>query len=416
MTLFTPSRRQFGKGAAGLAAAALIPGRAFAKDDTVVTISSPWGADRPFQKVVDAYNARKTGVRVVNRLDGDYQDMATKALASIASGRPPEMMITGWKFGYFARRTLGARDFRDIDPARAEAIIGRFKPSVHALVTIDDALIGLPWAMSTPVTWINMDLWRDAGLDDAVPMDPTHAWLLEQAAKIETALGGKDHPTYRSAIDLSNNEWTSQAYIQNAGGFILDGDAVACDSPEAIRGITAFAEPVKAGLWTNMDYRAQQKAMFAGNIAIVTTSSSRAAAAAGSGIAFKDIMFPSFDGSRNMNSGGNFLAIYARDDELAKASMDFLEFCASKEGQEIWSGVGYLNTSIHDIAPKPLQDAAYAQLENGLTPETIWPGRRGLEGQDVWRQWVARVLEGVVTPEEGMARAKAELTPLVAES
>ncbi|WP_172292137.1 extracellular solute-binding protein [Pseudoruegeria sp. HB172150] len=406
------TRREVVAGAAGLSAAALLPARALA-NDTTVTISSPWGADRPFQQVVDAFNAKGTGVQVVNRLDGDYQEMATKALASIAAGRPPEMMITGWKFGYFASRTLGARDFNEIDAAKAEAIISQFKPQVHDLVNIDGKLIGLPWAMSTPVTWINMDLWREAGLDEDIPMDVSHEWLMEKAAAIEEALGGGSHPTYRSALDLSNNEWTSQAYIQNAGGYIIHGDDVVCDSPEAVAGMAAFAEPVQPGLWKNLDYRAQAQAQIGGAIAIVCTSSARSSSLLDAGYEFKDVMFPSLGGTRNMNSGGNFLAIYARDEELAQASMTFLEFCASKEGQEIWSKVGYLNTSVHDIAPLPLQDAGYAQLAEGLTAETIWPGERGLEGQDVWRQWVARVLEGEVPAEEGMIRAKAELTPLI---
>ena len=411
-TSLAVSRRRFVQGAAVAAAATVMPRRAFSSD-AVVTISSPWGADRPFQQVVDAFNARQTGVQAVNRLDGDYQEMATQALASIAAGRPPEMMITGWKFGYFARRTLGARDFREVDAARAEAIIGQFRPQVQALVEIDDALIGLPWAMSTPITWINMDLWRDAGLDDDIPMDVPHDWVVERAQAIRAALDGQGHPTYRSALDLSNNEWTSQAYIQNAGGFILDGDAIACDSPEAIRGVTAFAEPVRAGLWTNLEFRTQRQAQLAGNIAIVTTSSARSTALNASEFEFRGVKFPGLGRPRTMNSGGNFLAIYAREQELAEASMTFLEFCASAEGQTIWSDVGYLNTSIHDIAPKPNQEAAYAQLTDGLTPETIWPGSRGLEGQDVWRQWIARVLEGVVTPEEGMVRAKAELEPVL---
>lgn len=413
MSRFTTTRRNFLAGTAIMAATSLPPLRAAASSDTVVTISSPWGSNQPFQKVVDVYNAKKTGVRAVNRMDGDYQEMAAKALASVASGHPPEMMITGWKFGYFAHRTLGARDFNEIDATRARAIIDRFKPSVRPLVTIDKALIGLPWALSTPVTWINMNLWREAGLDDNIPFDVTHTWLMKQAARIDKALGGRNHPTYRSAMDLSNNEWTSQAYIQNAGGFILDGDKVVCDSPAAIKGMTRFAEPVRAGLWTNMDSRAQHKAMFAGNIAIVATSSSRAAAAAKSDIEFKDIMFPSLGGHRNMNSGGNFIAIYTHDNELAKASMDFLAFCASREGQEIWSEGGYLNCSIHDIAPKPLQEAACAQLQAGLTPETIWPGARGLEGQDVWRQWVTRILDGQVQPVEGLASARKDLAQLV---
>lgn len=407
------SRRRALQGAGALAATLALPRVALSSDATV-TISSPWGADRPFQQVVDAFNAKQTGVTAVNRLDGDYQDMATKALAAAAAGRPPEMMITGWKFGYFARRTLGARDFREIDAARADKIIGQFKPQARELVKIDGALIGLPWAMSTPVTWINMDLWQEAGLDPAIPMDISHDWVVEKAAALDKALAGKGHPTYRSALDLSNNEWTSQAYIQNAGGYILDGDDVACDSPEAIRAMTAFAEPARRGLWTNLDYRAQQKAQLAGNIAIVMTSSSRSTSLNDSPMTFKGVKFPHLGQPLRMNSGGNFLAIYAREQELAEAAMTFLEFCASREGQEIWSEVGYLNTSVHDIPRKPNQEAAYAQLEEGLTPETIWPGSRGLEGQDVWRQWVARIVEGVVTPEEGLKRAKQELMPVLA--
>lgn len=412
MTSPALTRRQVVAGAAGLTAAAILPRRALAADVTV-TISSPWGADRPFQQVVDAFNAKGTGVQVVNRLDGDYQEMATKALAATAAGRPPEMMITGWKFGDFADRTLGARNFYDIDAAKAEAIITQFKPQVHELVTFDGKLIGLPWAMSTPVTWINMDLWRAAGLDENIPMDVSHEWLMAQAAVIEEKLGGGKHPTYKSAVDLSNNEWTSQAYIQNAGGYILQGDKVTCDTPEAAAGMAAFADPAQTGLWKNLDYRAQAQAQLGGAIAIVTTSSARSELLNASEIEFKDVMFPSLNGNRNMNSGGNFLAIYARDQELAEASMAFLEFCASKEGQEIWSKVGYLNTSVHDIAPLPLQDAAYAQLEQGLTAETIWPGERGLEGQDVWRQWVARVVEGETSPVVAMSKAQSELQQLI---
>lgn len=410
------SRRQFIKSAAAFSACSILPINAFARDDVVVTVSSPWSADKPFQKVVDAYNAKQKGVHVINRFDGDYQDMATKALAAIAAGRPPEIMVTGWKFGYFAKRTLGARDLHSIDAKAADALMSQFTPKVRPLVTIDGALIGLPWSLSTPVTWINMDLWRAAGLDENIPLDITHEWLIEHATRLDKALRSNHHPTYRSAIDLSNNEWTSQAYIQNAGGFILDGDRLVCDSPQSINGMTAFAEPAGMKLWTNMDFRAQQKAQFAGNIAIVTTSSSYAGLLAKSKTEFRDVMFPSLGRRRNMNSGGNFLAIYARDDERAKAAMDFLAFCATEEAQTIWADMGYLNVSNHPLHEKPLQKAAYAQLAEGLTPETIWPGSNSLEAQKVWREWVGRIVIGETSPKEGMARAREELGPLLASA
>lgn len=403
---------------AGLATASVFAigsGRAFASDAEVV-ISSVWASDKPFQKVVDAFNAKKTGVNVTNRFDGNYEEAAAKALASIAAGRAPDMMITGWKFGYFAKRTLGARDFHEIDSARADAIIGNFKPQVRPLVTIDGALIGLPWAMSTPITWINMDLWKAAGLDPDIPMDVTHDWLVEQATALDAALKAKGHPTYQTAMDLSNNEWTSQAYIQNAGGYIIDPDGkVALGSEESIFGMTKFGEPAWAGLWQPVDSRAQLAAFNAQALAINVTSS----AGGYDGTASFEVVgrkFPRIADTRKMNSGGNFLAIYTTNDEQAKAAMSFLEFAASEEGQTIWSEVGYLNTSVHDIPLRlKSQEAAMAQLDDGLTAETIWPGSRGLEAQNVWRQWVARIVEKQMPVADALAQAKIEVEAIIAQ-
>jgi multiple sugar transport system substrate-binding protein len=153
-----------------------------------------------------------------------------------------------------------------------------------------------------------------------------------------------------------------------------------------------------------------------GALAIVTTSSGSVAKYPGSAAAALTTKFPGIPGhARRMNSGGNFLAIYAREDEPAKAAMTFLEFCASDEGQRIWSKVGYLNTSVYDVPLiSPFMKPAAAQLADGLTSETIWPGRRGLEGQNIWRKWVSRMLNKEVSVPEGMAGAHDELAPVLA--
>lgn len=398
--------------AAGMAAIGAMPALSA---DARIEVSSTWGADKPFQKVVDAFNAKKLGVTVTNRFDGDYESATAKAVASTAAGRPPAMMTTGWKFGYFAKRTLGARDLREIDARKADAILANFRPSVLPLVTIDGAVIGLPWAMSTPITYINSKLWQEAGLDPNLPAMPDTKWLYESARKLDAALKGK-HPTYRSALALSNNEWTSQSFIQNAGGFIIDPDGkLALNSAQARAGMAEYCAPAHEGLWLPVSAKDQDAAFEAGALAICTTSSTRAATFPFGGAKAMTARFPGLAGhSRKMNSGGNFLAIYARNKEQAEASLAFLEFCASKEGQTIWSEVGYLNTSIHDVPLiNDFMKPAAAQLADGLTAETIWPGKRGLEGQEVWRKWVSRMLLKEVTLTDGMKGAHQELEALV---
>jgi multiple sugar transport system substrate-binding protein len=409
-------RRQFMASASALASASLAFSGPARSADAQVVVSSPWGADKPFQKVVDAFNAKKLGVTVTNRFDGNYEAAVAKAVASTAAGRPPAMMITGWKFGYFAKRTLGARDLREINAASANAILANFQPSVLPLVTIDGAVIGLPWAMSTPITYINAALWREAGLDPALPQSPDADWLFGAARALDARLKGK-HATYRSALALSNNEWTSQSFIQNAGGYIIDPDGrLALSSPEAIAGMTAYCAPALEGLWIPVDAKEQDAAFESGALAICTTSSTRAATFPFGAAKAITTKFPGLPGRpRRMNSGGNFLAVYARDKEQAEASLAFLAFCASKEGQLIWSEVGYLNSSVHDIPllngfMKPAAD----QLADGLTAETIWPGRRGLEGQAIWRKWVSRMLLKETDVAEGMKAAQRELDTLIA--
>src|SRR5262249_27381407 len=152
-----------------------------------------------------------------------------------------------------------------------------------------------------------------------------------------------------------------------------------------------------------------------GALAICTTSSTRAATFPVGAAKAITAKFPGLQGHpRRMNSGGNFLAIYARDKERAEASLAFLAFCGSKEGQAIWAGVGYLNTSVHEIPlindfMKPAAD----QLADGLTAETIWPGKHGLEGQMLWRKWVSRMLLKEVDVAVGMDRAHEELKTLI---
>lgn len=410
------NRRGFMAGATALAGAGAIGISPAFSADAQIEISSTWGADKPFQKVVDAFNAKQLGVTVVNRFDGDYEAAIAKAVASTAAGRPPAMMITGWKFGYFAKRTLGARDLREINSTKAEAIAANFRPSVLPLVTIDGSLIGLPWAMSTPITYINSALWQEAGLDAALPENPDTDWLYAAARQLDAKLKDK-HATYRSALALSNNEWTSQSFIQNAGGYIIDpAGELALNSPEAIAGMEQYCAPAHEGLWLPVSAKEQDAAFESGALAICTTSSTRAATFPFSAAKAVTAKFPGLPGhARTMNSGGNFLAVYTKNQEQADASLAFLEFCASKEGQSIWSSVGYLNTSVHDIPPiNEFMKPASEQLVDGLTAETIWPGKRGLEGQTIWRKWVSRMLLKETTIADGMKGANDELALLIA--
>lgn len=81
------SRRKFMAGVAAATGAGMMASSPARSADAAIEISSTWGSDKSFQKVVDAFNIKKLGVTVTNRFDGDYES-ATKAVASTAAGQP----------------------------------------------------------------------------------------------------------------------------------------------------------------------------------------------------------------------------------------------------------------------------------------------------------------------------------------
>lgn len=398
--------------AGGLAAAAVITrttaGRSQNASVDIVHLFS--GADHPMNKVIAAFNARNAGVTAVGRQEGTtYEAITQKMMTAIGAGRPPAIMTTGWKLGSFAKRTLGARDLMQIYGAQAEALFASYPPAIRSLVTVEGALMGLPWALSTPVLYINLELWRQAGLSES-EMPTTVEQLYVQARQLQER-------TQKAGLVYEVNEWLPQAFIQNAGGDVLDAAGrPAMDSEAAIIGMTKFVEPRRLGIWRPVSIAEMVTAFQSGAIGLMASSSARQSGVrAQVRFPVKLIEMPGIEGRRRrMNSGGNFLAVYAREREQQQAALEFLKFCASPQGITIWMETGYLNTSVHPIPVPEGQEAAYAQLAGGLTPETIWPGPRGLEALTVHIDWISRMVNGAVSVADGLRGSKEAVARLIA--
>lgn len=414
MTNTASASRRLGRRAVlktGVAAAAVLgasqPARSANASIDIVHFFS--GADHPMELVIKAFNARKLGVTAVSRQEGTtYEAITQKAMAGIAAGRPPAVMTTGWKLASFAKYTLGAQDIRQFG-ADGQAIMDNYKESVVKLVTIDGSIMGIPWALSTPVLYINMEHWKAAGLDPAA-IPTTVEDLYVKLAQLQ-------QKTNKSALAYEVNEWEPQAFIQNAGGDVLDaaGKPV-MDSPAAVYGMQKFVEAKTTGLWKPIGLSEMLTAFQAGALGAMVTSSARLSGIkAQTAFEIKLAKMPGLEGKpRRMNSGGNFLSILARNKEQQAAALQFLKFCATPEAMKLWLGTGYLNTTKHELPVPPGQEAAYAQLADGLTPETVWPGARGLEALKAHIDWISRIVNGSVSVPDGLKGSKDAVAKLLA--
>jgi len=179
--------------------------------------------------------------------------------------------------------------------------------------------------------------------------------------------------------------------------------------------LQAIADLNGAGLYFKSIPKEVRPAFIAGSLPIMQGSiASLGGVTTDATFKFSVHSFPKFpDKQRLMNSGGSFIGVYARDDDQKKATWDFIKYVISQEGMEIWMKTGYLNSTTFEIPQLPGQEAAYEQLNEGITRETAWPGSRGAEMQHVWEESCDQMFAGDVSVADGVQQAKEEMSDLM---
>ena len=366
------------------------------------------GDTHPMALLIKAFNDKNMGVKVTSRVDGtDYQTALQKAQASLAAGKPPAVVTTGWKYASFAEAALGIVGLDEVGGSETKDIYAHYPDNVLKIVTIKNKVIGLPFALSTPILYYNQDIFKMAGLDPNMPpadWDEAYAFAAQIKAK-----------TSNQPLGMGINEWTVQSFIQNNGGDVLDDNGkVAFDAPAALGGIKTWVVSSEKGYFTPAkdadllaSWSAGNMGMFASSVASLGTIRTSTKAA------FTTAMFPAIAGKpRRMQSGGNFLGVYARDKDQRKAAWEFLKYVSSEEGERIWVKTGYMNPTKFMVDVVPGQEPAYAQLADGLTTETIWPGPKGLEALKVYNDWGMKWITGT-SVDDTIKQAKSEIAALL---
>lgn len=422
------SRRSVVKGAAGVAGAAAFAGtglrRSRAQSSNVeIDFMHIWGTPpgeqaaaqkHPAELLIDAFNAKNTGVTVKSRVDStDYFETLQKAQAEMAAGNPPALVATPWSNIYYASEGLGITNLEDVAAAAGAdvtTLLGNLKPEVVSLVQLDGATKGVPFAFSTPVIYYNVDALTAAGVD------PAQLWADWDAfAQLGPTLKDANNGNPLIAVG-TNYDWPAQSLIQSNGGRVLnDEQQPAMDSPEAVAALQTIAGLAEAGLWQNGTAKDNRASFVSGAIPAFMAS------IAGLGGLTNEVTFslattpfPVYPGKpRQMSSGGSFIGCYAKETEQQAAAWQFLNFAVSQEGTEIWMKTGYLNATNFEVAVLPNQEAAYTQLGEGLSRETAWPGSRGGEIQKIWGTYVERIWANDISAEDGTKEAKQEIEGMI---
>lgn len=346
----------------------------------------------------------------------NYEDASQSIIRSAMIGDLPDVTFQGLNLV----RGLVDRDIAvQLDP-----FISRdggadklgYDTAMLRAAAVNGKTFGIPFAVSTPLLYVNVDLVRSAGGD--IDAFPTH-WedIVALGKKIDDP--ARNITGFYFQWDITGN-WMFQGLLFANGGSMMSSDekVIAFDQPPGKAALETLELFAKAKM-PNLPSSQARPAFMAGKIGIFADSSSNLGAATrqiGTSFAMRTLRFPLGVADGRLPAGGNLAVMLSKDPEKQAAAWKYIKFATGPVGQTIMARhTGYLpSNSIAVKTPELLGDfykananfqASIAQLPI-LTGWYAFPGPNAVKIIDV----IKRHTEAVVTGR----KSAAETSPAMA--
>ncbi len=284
---------------------------------------------------------------------GNYQDTMQKLLAALVAGDVPTLaQIEQSRIGQF----VDGGAFQDLnvfiknDPEFA-ATLDDFWPRFIAANTYDQGLLGLPLNCSTPLLYVNRDLFRQAGLD---PDSPPKTWTELYAVAKQIKALGDDIFGYRFGID----DWLLEAYIWQFGGQIIseDGKKMLIYSPETVNAWNFFQKGVREGIFI-FGTTGGNELDLSGRIALVVRSTgSLGYLKQNAKFDLGATIMPMQEKQVVPIGGANVFMFSSRPAAEKQAAWEFLKFLTATDNAMKWSlATGYMTSRISAFETPEIQ-------------------------------------------------------------
>lgn len=399
--------------AAALLAATLLAGagqtqaqaQAQAQIEVVMQYPYPELFTETHKRIAEEFAKVRPDIKITMRAPYDsYEDATQKILREAVTGQLPDISFQGLN----RIRVLVDKNI----PAELDGYIAAekdfdkqgFHQAMFDIGTAGGKVYALPFAISLPIVYVNLDLAKRAGAD---PEHLPNSWdgLIDLAKKIKALEPGINGVTY--AWDITGN-WLWQGPVFARGGSMLNADesAVAFDGPEGQFAIRTIARLVTEGGMPNLDQSSMRSTFAAGKTGIHITSTSDLAKTTqliGGKFALKTIAFPDVLPQKGrLPAGGNVVLILARDKAKRDAAWEVVKFWSGPKGAAIMAETtGYMppNKVANEVYLKdfyvrnPNNYTAVSQLPL-LTKWYAFPGDNGLKITDVIKDHLNSIVTG----------------------
>lgn len=385
----------------------------------------PWLFKETHETIAKEFMEANPGIKV-NLLAPakSYEEVITAVLRGAVAASVPDVAFCGTNLmGVVIDRGLAEPLDRFIDNEKDWARQG-YIPGMLATSQVDGKQYGMPFALSTPVAYYNIDLIKRAGGDpDHLPRTWDDVFVLSD--KINK-LGGDTRSMFIHWQTTGNYLW--QALLFTHGGKLLTEDKkrAAFNSPQGMQALTLLRDFSARAKMPNYTREQGRQDFTAGLLGMQFSSSAELSLVTkqiGSKFELRTGPFPSPRDDTRIVSGGATAMMFAKDKEKQKAAWAYMKFISGAKAQAIMARLtGYLPSNQIAIDTPAMLGDYYANSPNARTSlqqlprATAWvgfPGDNSVKIIDVITDNLESVVALRAEPKDAMVRMETEVNALL---
>ncbi|MCF6232647.1 MAG: sn-glycerol-3-phosphate ABC transporter substrate-binding protein UgpB [Rhodobacteraceae bacterium] len=303
---------------------------------------------------VDQFNASQSDYKVVGVNKGNYSETLNSGIAAFRAGEQPTILMV---FEVGTASMMAAEGaIKPVYQVMAESGAA-FDPDAYLgavkgyYTNTDGQMLSLPYNSSTPVLYVNRDMFSKAGMDPDMDLS---TWENVGVALDGLKDAGVSCPlttAWQSWVHLENlSAYHNVPFASKDNGFAGLDTELSFNGPVQVKHIQTMGDWAKDGKFIYNGRRNEGGANFrAGECALFTESSAGyAGVKANAEFDFEIRALPYWGdvagAPQNTIIGGSSLWVMAgKSDEQYKAAAQFLSFLSSSDIQAIWhQNTGYL--------------------------------------------------------------------------
>ena len=376
---------------------------ALAQDSVTIDFVYPYSSlfDVTYEAIMPAFKAAHPNIDINIRASyEEYEDASNTILREAVSGNLPDVTMQGLNRQQILVDRGIAQSLEPFIAREADFQKDGYHEAMLSLSTFDGEVNGLPFSVSLPVGYYNMDTLAAAGVDTL----PT-TWD-EVVETCQTLIdSGVENPIYWDWAITGN--WFFQALMWTQGRAPVEDGRINMDSPEALKTLETVKHIVDGCNMRNLTGDEAVSAFAAGELPLMYTSTSNVGRmmTIKADFDFETGAYPGIDGTPDgLPAGGNaaVMTSTSEDPAVREAAWQWLKFITSGEGAaEVARTTGYMppNRAANDIIlvdfyeQNPQKATAVEQLPL-LRDWQAYPGDNGLAITQVIYDGLERIVTG----------------------